>query len=72
MGRGFAKQVRTSEKREFDVSLRGAENAKLFNEIRMVRLDGEVSNQVIEILADWNTYLEQHRRDFDPPVLPCP
>lgn len=26
----------------------------------MVRVEGETSNQLFDILAEWNTYLEQH------------
>ena len=38
----------------------------------MVPLDGETSNQLIEVLADWSAYLEQRRRVESPPVPPCP
>lgn len=36
----------------------------------MARLDGETSNELFEVLADWNTQLEHLRRK--PPVPPCP
>jgi hypothetical protein len=37
----------------------------------MVRLDVEASNQLLNTLADWNTYLEAQKRNR-PPVPPCP
>lgn len=38
---------------------------------KLARLDGATSNELFEVLADWNTYLE-HRDPGDPPVPPCP
>lgn len=37
----------------------------------MARLDGDASNELFEILADWNTFLE-HRKSQDLQVPPCP
>lgn len=37
----------------------------------MVGPDGSTSNELFEVLADWNTYLE-HRKSSDFPVPPCP
>ncbi len=37
----------------------------------MARLDGETSNQLFEVLSDWNAQLE-HLRFNEPPVPPCP
>jgi hypothetical protein len=37
----------------------------------MARLDGETSNELFEVLADWNAHLE-HRKSSDFPVPPCP
>lgn len=37
----------------------------------MAHLDGDTSNELFEVLADWNTQLE-HLRSNDPPVPPCP
>ncbi|SEB79035.1 hypothetical protein SAMN05216452_3187 [Nitratireductor aquibiodomus] len=37
----------------------------------MARLDGDTSNELFEVLAEWNTYLE-HRKSDDFPVPPCP
>lgn len=37
----------------------------------MARLDSEASNQLLETLADWNTYLEA-QQGLNPPVPPCP
>ena len=38
---------------------------------RMARLDAETSNQLFEVLEEWNTVLE-HRKSKDFPVPPCP
>ena len=37
----------------------------------MVRLDVEASNQLLDTLAEWNTYLEAQNLP-KPPVPPCP
>lgn len=39
--------------------------------LKMARLDGETSNQLFEVLVDWNTQLE-HLRPGKPLVPPCP
>ncbi|MDF2373804.1 MAG: hypothetical protein P1V21_23745 [Rhizobiaceae bacterium] len=36
----------------------------------MVRLDGDTSNELFEVLADWNTQLEHLKQK--PPVPRCP
>lgn len=41
-----------------------------------MELDDQVSNQIFETLADWNTQLEAHGLDqngfFEPPDQPAP
>ena len=49
---------------------RGQECNK-FNISPVAHLDSETSNELFEVLADWNTYLE-HRKSADFPVQPCP
>jgi hypothetical protein len=43
----------------------------LGSEKRMARLEGAVSNELFDILAEWNHYLE-HRKSDDFQVPPCP
>jgi hypothetical protein len=38
---------------------------------QVARLDGATSNELFEVLADWNTFLE-HRKSSDLQVPPCP
>lgn len=38
----------------------------------MARLNGDTSNELFEVLAEWNTYLEHRKLDEKPPVPPCP
>ena len=44
--------------------------AMKLRECGLARLDGETSNELFEVLADWNTQLEHLRQK--PPVPPCP
>lgn len=37
----------------------------------VVRPDGDVSNQLIEILEEWNTFLERHHATSQQGAAPC-
>jgi len=43
----------------------------IYKDFRVARLDGATSNELFEVLAEWNDYLE-HRKSHDFQVPPCP
>lgn len=45
--------------------------AKESKSLNMTRLDGDTSNELFKVLAEWNTYLELRKSD-DFSVPPCP